>query len=196
MVRCPDSLAELFMILTDNIVLPTYRCARISIMVTINRLVIPWKSLNKITRTMLFLFSALYVVVISEKIWVCSRTDDWHSTVDVQCFLADPVPATELSCTSFHFNPIHFLCPVHSSSKPPGISSYIDESDLDFQSTSWQIASYSVFLLLYLLKPRSSLPQHAVDSCLSLPPVCSPWARALSITRLSLVPFTGDWTIW
>lgn len=68
-------------------------------MVTINRLVIPWKTLSKITRLMPYLFGALYIVVVSEKIWVCSRSDEWHSTMNVQCFLAEPLPATELSCT-------------------------------------------------------------------------------------------------
>lgn len=76
------------------------RCARVSIIVTINRVVTPWRALKRITALVPFLFLAFYGVVISEKIWVCSRSAEWHTSNSVQCFLADPIPVTELSCTS------------------------------------------------------------------------------------------------
>ncbi|KAJ7594936.1 hypothetical protein C8J56DRAFT_452707 [Mycena floridula] len=71
--------------------------ARISIMVGINRIVLPWGRLRTIAMIMPFVFTAMWIVVMSQKIWVCTRDESWHHSPSVQCFLSLPIPYIELS---------------------------------------------------------------------------------------------------
>ncbi|KAJ7585195.1 hypothetical protein C8J56DRAFT_1053583 [Mycena floridula] len=71
--------------------------ARISIMVGINRIILPWGRLEFFAAVVPFIFTAMWIVVLSQKIWICSRDDSWHHSASVQCFLALPIPYIELS---------------------------------------------------------------------------------------------------